>query len=223
MNGALAAPFSGAISPGANRLRLSALLLFAGVYLVAVATPGPAVAALIARVLGRGLGGIAPFIAGLVAGDLIWFCVAAAGLSVLAHELSGVFVAIKYAGVAYLLFIAWSIWIAPAQSAEFGAPAPGGEGWRAFAGSLALTLGNPKVIVFFLSIMPLAVDLDSIGASSFAQIMATCVIVLTGVMTAYALAANRARNLFGSSRAMRLVNRGAAGAMAGVALAIAAR
>src|ERR1700690_2077744 len=54
-------------------LSLSSLALFAGVYLAATATPGPGVAALVARVLGRGLWGIAPFIAGFVVGDLIWF------------------------------------------------------------------------------------------------------------------------------------------------------
>jgi threonine/homoserine/homoserine lactone efflux protein len=46
-------------------LTLSSLLLFAAVYFAAVATPGPGVAALIARVLGQGLKGLAPFIAAI--------------------------------------------------------------------------------------------------------------------------------------------------------------
>ena len=45
-------------------MSLSSLLLFIGVYAVAVATPGPGVAAIVARVLGQGLRGVAPFIAG---------------------------------------------------------------------------------------------------------------------------------------------------------------
>ena len=49
----------------------SSLLLFALVYFAAVATPGPGIAALVARVLGHGLRGIPPFIAGYVAGDMI--------------------------------------------------------------------------------------------------------------------------------------------------------
>ena len=51
---------------------LTSLLLFAAVYFAAVATPGPGVAALVARVLGHGLEGVAPFIAGYVVGDMIW-------------------------------------------------------------------------------------------------------------------------------------------------------
>ena len=46
---------------------------------------------------------------------------------------------------------------------------------------------------------------------------------LSAVLLTYALAANRARKLFSSSRAMKIINRGAAGVMAGAALAIAAR
>ena len=56
------------------------LLIFASVYLLAVATPGPGVAAIIARSLARGTQGAVAFIAGFWIGDLIWFSVAATGL-----------------------------------------------------------------------------------------------------------------------------------------------
>ena len=203
-------------------MSLSSLLLFVGVYLAAVATPGPGIAALVARVLGHGLRGVAPFIAGYVVGDLVWFAVAATGLAVFAHEFAGLFTAVRLAGVAYLLYLAWTMWRAPARPAAVGAQR-GASGWRLFLGTLSLTLGNPKVIVFFLSIMPLVVDLDALNVTRVTVIAATSVCVLTSTLLAYALAANRARALFSSSRAMTMINRGAAGVMAGAALAIAAR
>jgi threonine/homoserine/homoserine lactone efflux protein len=203
-------------------LSFSSLLLFVGVYVAAVATPGPGIAALVARVLGRGLGGIAPFIAGFVVGDLIWFSFAATGLAVLAHEFAGIFTAIRYAGVAYLLYLAWTMWRAPARPADVGA-AEGVSAARSFLGALSLTLGNPKVIVFFLSIMPLVVDFDALNARTALEIAATMIVVLSAVLLTYAIAANRARRLFRSSRAMKMINRGAAGVMAGAALTIAAR
>ncbi|WP_158814300.1 LysE family translocator [Methylocapsa sp. S129] len=203
-------------------MSFSSLLVFIGVYLAAVATPGPGVAALVARVLGQGLAGIAPFIAGFLVGDLIWFSVAATGLAVLAHEFAGVFTAIRLAGVAYLLYLAWTMWRAPARPADVG-PVQSASGARSFLGALSLTLGNPKVIVFFLSIMPLVVDLDAINAKTAITLAATMMGVLSSVLLTYALAANRARKLFRSSRAMKMINRGAAGVMAGAALAIAAR
>ena len=98
----------------ATDMTLSSLILFAAVYFAAVATPGPGVAALIARVLGQGLRGVAPFIAGYFVGDMIWLTFAATGLAVIAKTFAGVFVAIKFAGAAYLLYLAWRMATAPA-------------------------------------------------------------------------------------------------------------
>ena len=150
----------------------SALLIFAGVYLVAVATPGPGIAALVARVLGCGLKGVAPFIAGFAVGDLFWLAVAATGLAVVAHEFATLFVALKFAGAAYLLYVAWGLVRAPAAVDLEAPPDRVATGWRAFLGGFSITLGNPKVIVFFLSIMPLVVDLDAVDAVSFAKMAA---------------------------------------------------
>jgi threonine/homoserine/homoserine lactone efflux protein len=190
---------------------ISSLLQFAAVYFAAVATPGPGVAALVARVLGHGLAGVAPFILGYVVGDLIWLAIAATGLAAIAHLFAGAFVALRLAGSSF------------AAGGETAAPPQATRGWRAFSGSLSLTLGNPKVIVFFLSIMPLVVDLDALTPAIIATIAAIAVVVLSATLGAYALAADRARSLLRSSRTMRYVQRAAAGVIAGVALAIAAR
>jgi threonine/homoserine/homoserine lactone efflux protein len=204
-----------------DALSVSSLLLFAAVYFVAVATPGPGV---VARVLGHGLAGVAPFILGYVAGDLIWFAVAATGLAALAHVFAGAFIVLKFAGAAYLLFIAWGMARASfAGGAEAVATPRATRGWRAFLGSLSLTLGNPKVTVFFLSIMPLVIDLEAMTPLAFLTIAAVAAVVLSATLAAYALAADRARALLRSSRAMRLAQRAGAGVMAGVALTIAAR
>ena len=95
---------------------ISSLALFAGVYFLAVASPGPAIAALVARSLSTGFRRSLPFLAGIVAGDLVWFTLTALGLSVLMQSFHGVFVAIKYAGCAYLLYLAYKAWTAPAEA-----------------------------------------------------------------------------------------------------------
>jgi len=201
-------------------LTLISLLLFAAVYFAAVATPGPGVAALVARVLGRGLGGAAAFIAGYVVGDIVWLVVAGTGLSVLASAFAGLFVALKYAGAAYLLYVAWKMATAPVAVGE-AAPAAS-RGWRAFLGSLSLTLGNPKVMIFFLSIMPLVVDVRTLTPLAIGELAALCA-VMSCTLAAYALAANRARALFRSARVMGFAHRAAGGALAGVAVAVATR
>ena len=202
-------------------MTLASLALFTAVYFAAVATPGPGVAALVARVLGSGLAGVAPFIAGYVVGDMLWLVIAGTGLSVLANAFAGLFAAVKFAGAAYLIYLAWRMATAPIA---FGETAPkASRGWRAFFGSLSLTLGNPKVMVFFLSIMPLVVDVRALTPAALAELVAISAVIISSTLAAYALAANRARDLLRSTRAMRFVHRAAGGVMAGVAVAVATR
>lgn len=202
---------------------ISSLALFAGIYFIAVASPGPGVTALVARSLSSGFRRSLPFLAGIVIGDLAWFALSALGLGVLVQSFHGVFVAIKYAGCAYLVYLAWKAWTAPAAAAPPPAGSAAGEGLRLFLGGLALTLGNPKVMVFFLSILPLVVDLQAMTPLAFAEIAALITPIITGTLLAYAYAADRARRLVASPRAMRWVNRATGGVMLGAAAAIATR
>jgi threonine/homoserine/homoserine lactone efflux protein len=201
---------------------LSGLLVFAGVYFLAVASPGPAVAALVARSLSSGFRRALPFAAGIAFGDLIWFSATALGLAVLMQNFHGLFVVIKYAGCAYLLYLAFRLWTAPAEAPR-KPPQARGEGLRLFLGGIALTLGNPKVMVFFLSILPLVVDLDAMTPLLFVEIALLTVLIIGTTMLAYAYGADRARRLVASPRAMKRINRLTGGVMAGAALAIAAR
>jgi threonine/homoserine/homoserine lactone efflux protein len=88
---------------------------------------------------------------------------------------------------------------------------------------LSLTLGNPKVIVFFLSLMPLVVDMKEITPLVFIELAVVIVLVITPVMSVALLAADRARRVFTSERALRRINRGTAAVMAGAAAVIATR
>jgi threonine/homoserine/homoserine lactone efflux protein len=202
-------------------MTLSSLIIFAAIYFAAVATPGPGVAALVARVLGQGLAGVAPFIAGYFVADMVWLMLAATGLAAIAKTFAGVFVAIKFAGAAYLLYLAWKMATAPV--ALHVDPAPASRGWRAFVASLSLTLGNPKVMVFFLSIMPVVVDVRTLTLPALVELAAVCGVVIFSTLALYALAANRARAFLSSTRAMKFVHRAAGGLMAGVAVAVATR
>src|SRR6266852_7172838 len=93
-------------------MELAALLVFAGTLVVAAASPGPTIAALVARAIGRGLDGAAAFTAGLVLGELVWLAAAILGLAVVGQTFHEVFLVIKYAGAAYLLYLAYRMWTA---------------------------------------------------------------------------------------------------------------
>ena len=87
----------------------TALIVFAGALLVAAASPGPGLAALVARVLARGRSGAVAFTAGLAIGDVVWLAAAVTGLSALAQAFAGVFLVVKYLGAAYLLYLTYRI------------------------------------------------------------------------------------------------------------------
>ncbi|MCA3629065.1 MAG: LysE family translocator [Methylobacterium sp.] len=204
-------------------MSLTAFFIFVSVYAIAVATPGPGVAAVVARTLGRGMNGALPFVMGFVVGDLVWFVAAAAGLSVLAKTYASLFVALKYAGCAYLVFIAIQLWRSEPVLPEAGAAPSAESGSAAFLGSLFLTLGNPKVMVFFLSIMPLVVKPEEISLFVGVELAVTIGLVISGIMLGYMLLANRARRMFRSKKAISTIQKVNAGVLAGAAAVIATR
>jgi threonine/homoserine/homoserine lactone efflux protein len=145
------------------------------------------------------------------------------GLSALAHAVPGVFVVVKYAGVAYLLFLAGRLWLSPASAPEELDAALEQTRWHAFVGSLTLTLGNPKPMLFFLALLPTVVPLERLDATGFAAIAFAIAVILPLVLGMYVLAASRARRWFRSPRATRLLNRGSGTLMAAAAVAVATR
>jgi len=199
------------------------LLTFCAVYALAVATPGPGIAAIIARSLAHGLKGAPAFIGGMMIGDLTWFAIAATGLAALAKTAATLFVAIKWAGVAYLLYLAWKLWTAPAERVAIENDNAKRHGWQAFFGGLALTLANPKAILFFLALLPTVIDLASMNPWSFLEISAAICVLLPLILGTYAFLAARARELFTSSKSVRRLNRSSGAAMAGAAVVIATR
>lgn len=201
---------------------LSALIIFAGALLVAAGSPGPSIAALVARVIARGWRDVLPFLAAMWVGEAIWLSFAIFGLAFVAETFHMAFVVIKYAGVAYLLYLAWKMWAAPVAVAVGDMPQAGSR-WRLFFAGMAVTLGNPKIMMFYLALLPTIIDLASVTILGWAELTLTMVLVLITVDTAWIIAAAQARRLLKSPRAMRIANRASASMMAGAAAAIATR
>ncbi len=200
----------------------ASLLAFAAAYLAAVLLPGPGVTALIARVLARGTRGNGLFIAGFTTASLLWFSLAATGLSVLAAGLGSVFVLIRILGAAWLLYMTWKMWHAPVLPPREPAVAADGA-WRLFLAGLATNLGNPKAMVFFLALLPAVVPVGNVGPGGFAVLAGTVLAIVVLVLGSYALAAGRARQIFASARARRLAQRGGSLIMASTAAGLALR
>ncbi len=86
-----------------------------------------------------------------------------------------------------------------------------------------MTLGNPKVMVFYLALLPNIIDLETVTVWGWLELSLVVLGVLTVVFGSYVVLAARTRRLFTSPRAMRMVNRGTGVVMASAAAAIAAK
>ncbi|MFC3207255.1 LysE family translocator [Aquamicrobium soli] len=203
-------------------MHLASLLIFAAALFVAAGSPGPSVAALVARVISKGFRDVFPFLAAMWIGEGIWLSCAVFGLAVVAQTFHVAFVIVKWVGVGYLAYLAWKMWTAPVEAGEGEMPREDSP-FKLFLAGMAVTLGNPKIMMFYLALLPTIIDLASVTVTGWAELTLTMAVVLACVDLTWVLAASQARKLLKSPRAMRLANRLSAATIAGAAAAIAAR
>lgn len=203
-------------------MTLTSLIVFTGALFVAAGTPGPSIAALVARVISRGTGGVFPFLFGMWVGDAVWLTIAVAGLSAIADTFQHVFLAIKWLGVAYLLYLAWKMWRASPDTE--GAELPEARSrLRLFLTAISVALGNPKIMMFYIALLPSIIDIHAVTVVGWLELVACQFFVLMTVNISWMLLAGKARGFLKSRRAVQMANRIAAGTMAGAAAAIATR
>ncbi|MGN6538017.1 MAG: LysE family translocator [Mesorhizobium sp.] len=203
-------------------MHLTSLLIFAGALLVAAGSPGPSIAALVARVISKGFRDVFPFLLAMWIGEGIWLSFAVFGLAVVAQTFHFAFVVVKWIGVAYLAWLAWKMWTAPVEAKAGDLPKEDSP-LRLFFAGMAVTLGNPKIMMFYLALLPTIIDLGSVTVVGWLELTATMAAVLVAIDLSWVLAAAQARKLLKSPRAMRIANRISAGTMGAAAAAIAAR
>ena len=203
-------------------LEISSLIIFAGALLVASGSPGPSVAALVARVLARGYRDILPFLAALWIGELIWLSFAVLGLSAIANSFHLLFTIIKYVGVVYLLYLAWKMWHAPVDVDAETIPDTK-SGVRMFIAGMTVTMGNPKIMLFYMALVPTVIDLASVSLFGWFELSVALMVVPVAIDLTWVFMASRLRHLIRSRRAMKIANRTSATVMAGAAVAIASR
>ncbi|ESY64218.1 LysE family translocator [Mesorhizobium sp. M0051] len=204
-------------------MTLTGFLAYSAALGIAAAIPGPGVTALVARALGSGFRSSLAMSFGLMAGDLTYLTAVVLGLAFVAQTFGMVFLAIKWLGVAYLAFLGWRFWNSGITPETVEAKKGKGGLLSSFAAGLTVTLGNPKTMIFYLAITPTIVDLKTITLTDYGILVALTVVVLLVVLVPYLALASKARWFLKSPRALKALNRTAAGFMVGAAAAIAAR
>ena len=141
------------------------LWLFAATVFVLNATPGVDLMLTLARTLQHGVRGGLAAAFGVSAGCVLHALAAAFGLAALLAASAAAFAVVKWAGAAYLLWLAFGMLRAalrPATAARAAVPpgaAPGA--WRLFRQGLLTNALNPKVALFFLALLPQFIDAEA--------------------------------------------------------------
>ncbi len=160
------------------------LLAFCGVAAVLVVTPGPDMALVARNALVAGRDAVPVTVLGICAGILVHAMAAAIGLSALLRASATGYAVVKVAGGAFLVYLGIQAWRASRRDEDGGewmlGPARRFAGGGAFRQGFLTNVLNPKLVVFFISVLPAFASPDG---SFFAQ-----VVILASIHLALTLA-----------------------------------
>ena len=154
--------------------------------------PGPAVLLVVSLTLTRGRGqGFAASL-GVLAANALYFAVSATGLAALLNLSSHGFLAIRWAGAAYLIWLGGRMLLrslrSDAEPAGAGLPPASGRSfWQGFAAQAA----NPTLLVYFTAILPQFVDPKAPLATQVAILAVSSFAIELGVLCGYAALSHR--------------------------------
>lgn len=207
----------------------SPLLAFLGISVLVICTPGPDTAMTIRNaLLGGRAGGLATAL-GVSTGLAIWALATSAGLVALLIASEPLFLAVKYAGAAYLVWLglqslraAFGPQARAHQQAIEQPTARGLSPRQAYVQGVVSDLGNPKIAAFFSSMLP---QFTPAGAADFAGLAALGLLfsLMTLVwLTGYALATARMGDSLRRPRIRRTLDGLTGAALIGMGLKLAA-
>lgn len=182
------------------------LALYAGALFVLFLTPGPVWVAMAARTLSGGFHAAWPLALGVVVGDALWPLLAVLGVAWLVSVFSGFMAVLKW--VAALIFLVMGGVILRHADRTIASDSrltrPGM--WAGFAAGVAVILGNPKAILFYMGVLPGFFDLTRITVPDILAIMALSMLVPLIGNLLFSLFIDRARRLMTSPTALRRTN-----------------
>ncbi len=197
------------------------LLLYAGALLILFMTPGPVWVALLARSLSGGFPAAWPLAIGVAIGDIFWPLVAVLGVSWLVSEFAGFMDLLKW--VAVVVFVVMGIALIRNAGHALGTNSrltrPGK--WAGFAAGLAVILGNPKAVLFYMGVLPGFFDLTQVTRWDIAAICTLSFVVPLFGNLFLAASVDRLRGVLKSPAAVRRMNVTAGWLLVGVGFVIA--
>ena len=197
---------------------VSPLLAFALTATIVEITPGPNMAYIATLSLSHGLRVGFAAVAGIALGLMTYGIAAALGLAALIDSSRWLYEALRWAGVAYLLWLAWDAWSSENESADI-VESGDSQPWRAFRRGLVTNLLNPKAAIFYVAVLPEFIRTDG-GAVVTQTLLLSGIYVgiATAIHAGIVLLAGSLQGTIATPDRRRTVRRGLALVLLGIAV-----
>jgi threonine/homoserine/homoserine lactone efflux protein len=187
-------------------ITLDQFLLYTGALVILFITPGPVWLAVTARALSGGFPAAFPVALGVVVGDVLWPFLAILGVTWVVSQYADFMTVLRW--VAALMFLGMGVLVlrraGRAITADSRLTRPGT--WAGFAAGVAVILGNPKAILFYMGVLPGFFDLTRLTWPDIAVIVAISIVIPLIGNTLLALFVGRARARLGTPKALWRMN-----------------
>ncbi len=181
------------------------LLLYAGGMAALWVVPGPVWVALTARALTGGFASAWPLAVGVAIGDAVWPLAAIFGLTWILSVYGGFLDALQW--VAALIFVVMGLMLLRKSgevSSDSRLTRPGRL--AGFITGVAVVIGNPKAILFYMGMLPGFFDLSRLTGWDIAAILAISATIPMVGNLGLALSIDRARALLASPQSVKRIN-----------------
>ena len=196
-------------------MSFQAWLAFAAATLVLLVIPGPTILLVVSYALGRGMRAALPMAAGVALGDFTAMTLSLVGLGAVLAASATLFMALRWAGAAYLVWMGWKLWRA-GGALRVEAREDDASPWKMLAHAWLVTALNPKSIIFFVAFVPQFMDPQADWLTQMIVIEATFLTLAFLNAFGYATLASRARALTRDPRAVSIFNRAGGAALMGL-------
>jgi threonine/homoserine/homoserine lactone efflux protein len=183
--------------------------------IVLAATPGPGVFGSMAKAAAEGFKMSLFFIGGLVLGDSILLALALLGLSAIANLMGGMFLVIKFAGGLYLAYLGVRMFRSTSISGQTQTEKKENK-WQTCLSGILLSLGNPKPILFYASVLPTIINFNDVRLSDAVLMMVLIGLVSFTVVGTYSYIASLTHKIQMSEVMQKRINQIAGFIMAAV-------
>jgi len=169
-------------------------------------TPGPVWVALIARALKGGFSGAWPLALGVAIGDICWPVLALLSLGQIVSLHGDILFWLRYLAVAVFVIMGAWLYFAPVQKLEANSRLTREGTIAGFLAGLAVIIGNPKAMLFYIGILPGFFDISRLTAADITVIALSSALVPFAGNLGLGVLVGRARMLISSMQMRKRLN-----------------